>query len=137
MRVQFREEFDLPATEVFSYFETPAEWARLYGLAGTVRDYGDGWFAVPLARFPFPLIAKITRQEQDKYAHWIFRGVWEGEGDSAYGGARLDRQSWGNAAARRPASDGRHTRKKARPWPRLLPTDPEIRSSEVSSWFPS
>ena len=34
MILRFRETFALPIGEVFSYFETPSDWARLYGFAG-------------------------------------------------------------------------------------------------------
>lgn len=40
MLIRFRETFALPVEEVFSYFETPRAWARLYGLAGEVRFSG-------------------------------------------------------------------------------------------------
>lgn len=81
MRIEFREEFDLPVQQIFEYFKTPANWSYLYGLHGSVADLGDGWFAVPLQRFPFPLIAKVTDLRLNEYAHWEFRGFWRGEGE--------------------------------------------------------
>lgn len=81
MIVQFSEEFSLPVDEVFAYFQTPADWTRLYGLAGNVKDLGDGWYAVPLRRFPFPLVAKNIEQEPLKMVRWVFRGFWRGEGE--------------------------------------------------------
>ena len=81
MIIRFREQFDLPLEEVFSYFRTPADWARLYGLAGTVKDRGDGWVAVPLKSFPFPLVAKNTEVVPNERVHWDFRGFWRGEGE--------------------------------------------------------
>ena len=38
MIIQFNEQFALPIDEVFSYFRTPADWVRLYGKAGEVKD---------------------------------------------------------------------------------------------------
>ncbi|NIM92225.1 MAG: hypothetical protein GTO18_00710 [Anaerolineales bacterium] len=80
MIIQFNEQFALPIEEVFSYFKTPADWTRLYGVAGEVKNLGDGWFAIPLKSFPFPLVAKNTVVELDKRVHWKFRGFWRGEG---------------------------------------------------------
>lgn len=42
MIIQFNEQFALPIDEIFSYFRTPADWVRLYGKAGEVKDLGDG-----------------------------------------------------------------------------------------------
>ena len=81
MRIDFREKFALPVAEIYGYFRTPADWARLYGLAGQVRELGDGWFAVPLHRFPFPLVARNTQTTANEHVHWTFRGFWKGEGD--------------------------------------------------------
>ena len=81
MIVRFSEEFSLPAEQVYTYFETPADWTRLYGLAGDVKDLGDGWFAVPLKHFPFPLVAKNVEQRPLKLVRWVFRGFWRGEGE--------------------------------------------------------
>ena len=81
MRVSFDETFALPVNEVFSYFESPRDWTRLYGLMGEVEDLGDGWFSVPLKSFPFPLVAKNTRLERQRLVRWTFRGFWKGEGE--------------------------------------------------------
>ena len=62
MIIRFNEHFKLPAAEVYSYFHTPADWSRLYGLAGDSKDLGDGWYAIALKHFPFPLVAKNTDQ---------------------------------------------------------------------------
>lgn len=86
MLIRFRESFDLPVSEVFSFFETPRDWARLYGLAGEIEDRGDGWMAVPLRSFPFPLVARTTEIEPDKMVHWKFRGFWRGEGEVRFSG---------------------------------------------------
>ena len=48
MIIQFKHEFSLPAEAVYSYFQTPAGWVRLYGLAGAVKDLGEGWYSGPL-----------------------------------------------------------------------------------------
>lgn len=95
MRIDFQEEFRLPVSEVYSYFETPADWARLYGLAGQVEDRGGGWYAVPLANFPFPLVARNTVQEPERRVKWDFRGFWRGEGEVRFaetsdGGTRVE-----------------------------------------------
>jgi hypothetical protein len=81
MKINFKEEFSLPLREVFDYFKTPQDWVRLYGAFGTVEDRGDGWYAVPIKRFPFPLVARITALELDKLVHWTYRGFWQGEGE--------------------------------------------------------
>jgi hypothetical protein len=39
MIIRFNHEFSLPAQEVYSYFQTPADWTRLYGLAGDAKDF--------------------------------------------------------------------------------------------------
>jgi hypothetical protein len=62
MIIRFQHEFSLPVDQLYSYFQTPADWTRLYGLAGDVKDLGSGWYAVPLKRFPF-------------------RGFWRGQGE--------------------------------------------------------
>jgi hypothetical protein len=80
MRLEFSERFALPVGEVFGYFASPADWGRLYGFAG-VRDLGDGWFAVGLKGFPFPLVAKTTLVEPNRIVRWTFRGFWRGEGE--------------------------------------------------------
>lgn len=81
MILRFRHEFALPVAEVASYFRTPADWTRLYGLAGDVKDLGDGWYAVPLERFPFPLVAKNIEQRPNELVRWVFRGFWRGRGE--------------------------------------------------------
>lgn len=86
MIIHFRHEFSLPVEEVYQYFETPADWTRLYGLAGNVKDLGGGWYAVPLNRFPFPLVARNTEQKAGEYVHWVFRGFWRGKGEVRFGG---------------------------------------------------
>jgi hypothetical protein len=81
MKIQFREEFKLSVGEIFSYFETPADWARLYGLAGSVKDLGDGWYSIPLKYFPFPLVARNSTVDPGKFVSWTFRGFWKGNGE--------------------------------------------------------
>lgn len=84
MIIEFKQQFDLSIDEVFSYFRSPADWTRLYGLAGEVKDLGEGWFAIPLKSFPLPLVAKNTIVEPRKRIHWIFRGFWRGEGEITF-----------------------------------------------------
>lgn len=81
MIIRFQEDFDLPVEEVYRYFKTPADWTRLYGTFGEVEDRGEGWFAVPLKGFPFPLVAKITHDEPLRRVRWVFRGFWRGGGE--------------------------------------------------------
>ena len=81
MIIRFEHEFSLPVEEVYSYFQTPADWVRLYGLAGEVKDLGEGWYAVPLKKFPFPLVAKNTVQRPNEVVRWVFRGFWRGRGE--------------------------------------------------------
>ena len=84
MRVSFNESFSLPVSEVYSYFRSPRDWTRLYGLMGEVKDLGDGWFSVPLKSFPFPLVARNTELEPQRLVRWTFRGFWRGEGEVAF-----------------------------------------------------
>ena len=81
MLIKFQHEFSLPVEELYSYFQTPADWTRLYGLAGDVKDLGSGWYAVQLKRFPLPLVAKNTEQKVNEFVSWVFRGFWRGRGE--------------------------------------------------------
>lgn len=81
MIIEFNERFSLPAGEVYAYFRTPADWPRLFGMAADTKDLGDGWYAIALKRFPFPLVAKNTDQEPNRMASWVFRGFWRGRGE--------------------------------------------------------
>lgn len=81
MRIDFEESFRLPAGAVYPYFRTPADWVRLYGIAGAVEDRGGGWWAVPLRRFPFPLVAKVTEDRPAERVRWVFGGFWRGTGE--------------------------------------------------------
>ncbi len=81
MIIRFKEHFRLPAGEVYAYFETPADWTRLYGLAGDPKDLGEGWYAIGLRHFPFPLVARNTEQRPNELVRWVFRGFWRGRGE--------------------------------------------------------
>ncbi len=81
MVIRFRKEFALPSEQVFAYFKSPADWVGLFGFAGAPRDRGNGWWAVPLKRFPFPLVARNTQLEENRLARWEFRGFWRGTGE--------------------------------------------------------
>jgi hypothetical protein len=81
MIIRFNEHFRLPVAEVYSYFESPADWTRLYGLAGDSKDLGGGWYAIALKYFPFPLVARNTEQETNEIVRWVFRGFWRGRGE--------------------------------------------------------
>lgn len=80
MLIRFDHQFDLPVEDAYSYFRTPRDWPRLFGSFGEVEDRGQGWFAVPLRGFPFPLVAKITKDEPLSCVEWVFGGFWRGEG---------------------------------------------------------
>lgn len=84
MLIEFAEEFDLPVDEVYPYFRTPRDWPRLYGSFGEVQDRGEGWYAVPLRGFPFPLVAKVTCDQPNEAVAWTFRGFWSGQGQVAF-----------------------------------------------------
>lgn len=81
MRIEFSEFIPQPVEAVFSYFESPANWGRLYGIAGHIEDRGGGWYAVPLKRFPFPLVARVISLEPLRRVGWIFAGFWAGGGE--------------------------------------------------------
>lgn len=81
MIIRFSHEFLLPPEEVYTYFQTPADWTRLFGFAGDVRDLGDSWYSVPLKRFPFPLEARNIEQKTNELCRWVFRGFWRGRGE--------------------------------------------------------
>ncbi|MCK5447661.1 MAG: hypothetical protein KAJ43_05925, partial [Gemmatimonadetes bacterium] len=80
MRVEFDEEFGVPVEQAYEYFRTPMNWPRLFGAFGEVEDRGQGWYAVTLRGFPFPLVTRITRDELLQSVEWTFEGFWHGEG---------------------------------------------------------
>lgn len=84
MLLEFNEKFDLPVEDVYPYFHTPKDWPRLYGSFGEVEDRGGGWYRVPLKRFPFPLVARMTRDEPLRSVRWEFRGFWRGDGEVSF-----------------------------------------------------
>jgi len=81
MIVRFNEEFPISVDEMYAYFRTPADWTRIFGFPGKVRELNGGWYSVPLKHFPFPLVAKYTFEDPPTTARWIFRGFWKGEGE--------------------------------------------------------
>jgi hypothetical protein len=81
MYLTFREEFNLSASDVFSYFASPREWVRLFGGHKPAKELADGWCSVPLKHFPMPLVARNVITETDHKARWIFRGFWRGVGE--------------------------------------------------------
>ena len=77
MRIAFRETFCLPVEDAFGYFPTPHDWVRLFGFAGQVSDRGDGWYAVPLKRFPFPLVTRVFLFALTVLTLWVaISGSW-------------------------------------------------------------
>lgn len=81
MYLQFREEFHLPVAQVYPYFATPADWAKLYGEVKPTKNLGDGWYAVGLKYFPFPLVAKNVVCVPEKIVRWEFNRFWRGIGE--------------------------------------------------------
>ncbi|MFA9565875.1 MAG: SRPBCC family protein [Acidimicrobiales bacterium] len=80
MRLDFDEHLPVPPEAVFDYFRSPADWPRLYGAFGEVRDLGHGWVAVPLAGEYPDLEARLTSLELDRHAAWDLRGTFAGRG---------------------------------------------------------
>ncbi|MGZ4510809.1 MAG: hypothetical protein ACXVX4_05555 [Mycobacterium sp.] len=70
-----------PRTSHFSVLRYPGHWATLYGAAGDTKVKGDGWYAVPLKRFPFPLVARNVEAQPDRLVRWVFGGFWRGVGE--------------------------------------------------------
>lgn len=81
MYLHFKEEFKLPVQEVYPYFETPADWAKLYGAVKPSRVLNDGWYSIPLKMFPFPLVARNVSRQKEKKVRWVFGGFWRGVGE--------------------------------------------------------
>lgn len=81
MYLSFVEQFDLSARQIFRYFESPADWAKLYGSVRPTAVLNDGWYAVPLAKFPFPLKARNVECVPGKRVRWEFGGFWRGVGE--------------------------------------------------------
>jgi hypothetical protein len=81
MHFEFDETIPLPPGAVYDDFKTPQDWVRLFGAFGEVTDRGGGWFAVPMRRSPFPLVARMTVTEPDTRAAWDLRGFWKGDGE--------------------------------------------------------
>jgi len=81
MYLSFKEEFDLPVSVIFPYFKSPSEWAKLYGAVKPTKLIENGWYAVPLKMFPFPLMAKNVELDYEKRVRWIFGGFWKGVGE--------------------------------------------------------
>ena len=78
---EFREQIPLTAHEIYDFMRSPQDWIRLYGASGRVKDRGDGWYAVPIKRSPFPLVARITEDRPGRRVAWEFRGVWSGRAE--------------------------------------------------------
>ncbi len=85
MYLSFREEFNLPIDVIFPYFESPSEWGKLYGIVEPPRVLENDWHAIPLKKFPFPLVAKNVEYndegKDEKSVRWIFGGFWRGVGE--------------------------------------------------------
>lgn len=81
MRIDFDELVDADVDTVYAYMRSPQDWTRLYGSFGDTVDRGDGWVAIPLRRFPFPLVARITSLEEPGKVTWELRGFFKGTGE--------------------------------------------------------
>lgn len=81
MHLAFREEIGLKPADIYDFMRTPAGWTRLYGSFGKVTDRGDGWYAVPLRRWPFPLVARVVEDDPERRVVWEFGGFWRGIGE--------------------------------------------------------
>ena len=79
MIVRFDDEFSPPGADVYSYFEMPADWARLFGLAGTAEDLGEGWCSVARRDSPFPWWHVSSRRSRESGRGGSF--VRSGESD--------------------------------------------------------
>lgn len=81
MFLEFDEMVPVDPATVYGYLRSPVDWTRLYGAFGEVEDRGDGWYAVPLRRFPVPLVARITHDEPEEHVAWEFGGFFRGTGE--------------------------------------------------------
>ncbi len=81
MRIEFNETLSADPATVYGYMRTPQDWTRLYGSFGETIDRGNGWIAIPLRRFPFPLIARITEDQEPDHVAWDLRGFFTGRGE--------------------------------------------------------
>jgi len=80
MRYAFSETFPLSAETIFEYFRSPESWMRLYGDGEHAIALGNGWYAVPLARSPAPLVVRVVSSSDRTQVDWVFRGFWRGSG---------------------------------------------------------
>ena len=94
MRYEFSETIRLPTPTVFEYFRSPEGWMRLYGDGEHAQALGDGWYSVPLARSPAPLVVQVEPSADRATIEWVFRGFWRGAGrltlTAVAGGTQLD-----------------------------------------------
>ncbi|MDJ0924043.1 MAG: SRPBCC family protein [Acidimicrobiia bacterium] len=81
MQLEFREEIPLSPAEIYGFMRSPRDWTRLYGSFGEIEDRGDGWYAVPLRRSPFPLVARIVEDVPEQRVAWELSGFWRGHGE--------------------------------------------------------
>lgn len=81
MYLSFKEEFDLPVSIIFPYFESPLEWGKLFGIVEPSKVLENDWYAISLKKFPFPLMAKNIERRHEKSVRWIFGGFWRGVGE--------------------------------------------------------
>lgn len=95
MHIKFHETFDVPIGLAFNCFATPKDWGRLFGFAGEVVDRGYGWYAVPLRRFPVPLVTRVDVLVPERRVHWVFKGFWRGEGEVNFETAGNGVSIWG------------------------------------------
>ena len=81
MRIDFDETVATEPATVYGYLRSPQDWTRLYGSFGKTVDRGNGWVAIPLRRFPFPLVARMTADDGPKHVAWELRGFFTGRAE--------------------------------------------------------
>ena len=81
MRIEFNERVTADPATVYDYLRTPHNWTRLYGSFGDTSDRGDGWVAIPLRRFPFSLVARMTADRGPDFVAWELRGFFTGRAE--------------------------------------------------------
>lgn len=81
MRLEFDVATRLAPDQVYAFFETPADWPRLFPAFREARAAGDGWTKVPMHRSPIPLVARNVADEPGRRVAWDLRGFWKGDGE--------------------------------------------------------
>ncbi len=72
MIIEFQEEFSLPVEDVYAYFRTPADWARLYGL----RIGSPSVFPVNSVKAMRGALFALEKGLLPGYARAVFEAYW-------------------------------------------------------------